>query len=429
MLNEMYNFLADESPVKFFIKNNCSHLLLPSKGHTGYPKEYFEAENFISHSNVNSLPISYSKSITEFLDNKAGVYTFFSFKTKKFYIGATTDFFVRFMNHYHGVDTNSNRLLYQEVKNLGGFHNFLWQPTSVSPNYYLKFIRENLELSKDYLTYRILTSFTQYETRLLEQAFKSFIKPELNGEGDVTFLVNWDPKDIRESLLGSRPFKAITKEGSIYEFSSLNHGQAVLGRSRKTIETLMNYPNNYTYCPGVNMECRFYEEGRPLKENSPYTNQYLRSDFEGIDYNSLPLNKIIAFDKNFNVIADFNSSKEAAAECGLGSYYRVSRHINKMFIKEKYVGKEVELLFAQNPLSKGSSKKVVLFNLNTKTSLLFSSFNDLVRYFDLNPKTQGGNSPLRKCLLKGEPYKECFKIFNLEGYEGPKPIPYDEDKS
>jgi hypothetical protein len=184
----MYNYLPDDSAIKVFIKNNCSHLLQSPKGHTGYSKYYFEADNYISYKNVNSLPISHSNSFTESLKNKAGVYTIFNPNTKNFYIGATTNFTVRLMNHYHGVSSDSNQLLYQEVKNSGGFHNFLWQATSVSPNYYLNFIRDNLELSKDYLTYRILTSFTQYETRLLEQSFKSFIKPALNGEGDVTLL-------------------------------------------------------------------------------------------------------------------------------------------------------------------------------------------------------------------------------------------------
>jgi hypothetical protein len=45
------------------------------------------------------------------------------------------------------------------------------------------------------------------------------------------------------------------------------------------------------------------------------------------------LNKIVAFDKELNVIAEFDNNKQTAAECGLGSYYRVSRHINKKFIK------------------------------------------------------------------------------------------------
>jgi hypothetical protein len=55
-----------------------------------------------------------------------------------------------------------------------------------------------MELSKDYLIYRVLTSFKQYETRLMEQSLKNFFKPELNGEGDVNLLVNWYPKDLRK---------------------------------------------------------------------------------------------------------------------------------------------------------------------------------------------------------------------------------------
>jgi hypothetical protein len=293
----MYTYLPDDSLLKNYITKNCSHLLIPPKTHTFISTNYFQKDKFINYPDVISLPETYRKNITKEVKDKSGVYVIFSPISNKFYIGATTNFSVRLMNHYHMVESNSNRLLYQEGKNLGGYQNFLFYPVSIFPNYYLIFIRDNLELSKDYLTYRILTSFTQYETRLLEQALKSFLKPELNGEGDVTLLVNWEPEDIRKSLLGSRPFKAITKDDLIYEFSSINHGKTILGVSRKTIETLMNYPNNYTFCSGINKDCRFYEEDRPLKENSPYINQYLRPDYEGIDYNALPLNKVFAFDK------------------------------------------------------------------------------------------------------------------------------------
>lgn len=182
-----------------------------------------------------------------------------------------------------------------------------------------------------------------------------------------------------------------------------------------------------TYCSSIKKECRFYEENRPLKENSPYINQYLRPDFEGIYYYSLPLNKVFAFDKEFNLIAEFDSSKKAAKECGLVNYYRISRHINKIFINVIYAGKKRDLLFAHNPLCKGSSKKVVLFNIKNNSSVLFSSFNNLVRFFKLDPQTQGGNSSLRQCLIKGTIYKEIYKIIYLVNYEGPNPVPYDED--
>ena len=88
----------------------------------------------------------------------------------------------------------------------------------------------------------------------------------------------------------------------------------------------------------------------------------------------------------------------------------------------------MELLFALNPLCKGSAKKVVLLNLNTNSSLLFSSFNPLVRYFDLDPKNQGGNSSLRQCLIKGIVYNKTYKIYYLENYKGPNPLPYYDKK-
>jgi len=64
MLNDMYNYLADNSSVKIFIKYNCRHLLLPPKGNTPYSKYYFQFDKFISHSNLVTLPLSYSYSIT-----------------------------------------------------------------------------------------------------------------------------------------------------------------------------------------------------------------------------------------------------------------------------------------------------------------------------------------------------------------------------
>ena len=177
----------------------------------------------------------------------------------------------------------------------------------------------------------------------------------------------------------------------MYEFTSINNGKNVLGISRKTIETIINYPNNYTYCSGISMECRFYEDGKPLKESSPYVNPYLRPDIKGLDFYSLPPRKILALDRSFNVI---------------------------------YNGKAMELLFAQNPLSKGGRKKVVLVNLDTNTPLLFKSIYDLTRYFGLDPKIQGGGSYLNKCILNQMVYRNSYRIYYLEEYKGPTPVPF-----
>lgn len=89
----------------------------------------------------------------------------------------------------------------------------------------------------------------------------------------------------------------------------------------------------------------------------------------------------------------------------------------------------MDLFFSNFPLCYGSSNKIVLLNIKTNYSVLCLSFNNLVRYFELDPKTQGGNSSLRQCLIKGIVYKEIYKIIYLENYEGPNPLPYNEDNN
>lgn len=57
----------------------------------------------------------------------------------------------------------------------------------MTPNHYLYFIRNNLELTGDYKTFKVMLTFTQYEARTYEQALKSIYEPALNGKGDITF--------------------------------------------------------------------------------------------------------------------------------------------------------------------------------------------------------------------------------------------------
>lgn len=69
MLNDMYNHLDDNAAIKIFIKKNCSHLLFPPAGNTGYPTNYFKNLKFISFigillgngNNVYFLTVRYKK--------------------------------------------------------------------------------------------------------------------------------------------------------------------------------------------------------------------------------------------------------------------------------------------------------------------------------------------------------------------------------
>lgn len=275
VLIDMFNHFDEDSAVKLFLKNNCNHLLKAPTKDTGVCKNYFDLSNW-NITNKSQLPTKASQSLFKSLPSKTGVYTIFSIIYKNFYIGSTIDLNARFFNHYYNAKSNilRSRPLYSEVNKVGGFNNFLWGQTVSSTNYFQKFILNNLEYTNDYKVFRVLQTFTQYELRIYEQALKKFVKPKLNGEGNITFTLNWDYKDIRPSLLGERPLICITESGRIIKFSSLNSASDVLGISRKTITTLMNYPNNFSYSSNIGEKCRFLEPHLPLKYDSPYVNTY-----------------------------------------------------------------------------------------------------------------------------------------------------------
>lgn len=268
---------------------------------------------------------------------------------------------------------------------------------------------------------------------MLEQAFKSFIKPELNGEGDITFPINWNPNDLRISNLGAKPFKAISKEGKIFKFSSINKGADALKISRKTIDTLLNYSDHFIYCPGIDLYCSFLVESLPLKTGNPYENKnpYLRPNFglaqrsnssvkeeclnPLIDYNSLPLGKIVAFDENLLIKFTFVNSTQAALNCGLGKkYYNISRNINKSFVKVTIDGVSMKLLFAQNPLSKGSSKAVVKIDNTNFEETTYSSVNDCVRA--LGKDIKWSTDFIKLYLRTGNLYENRYKFVYLSDY-------------
>lgn len=154
---------------------------------------------------------------------------------------------------------------------------FLWEPTvfcACAPNYYLDFIKDNLNYASDYQVFKVLQTYTQYEARIYEQALQAFCKPQLNGPGDVVFNNTWDPKDVRPSKLG--PFIAITESGRSIEFLSINSATDILGISRKTIATVLNYPNIYVESPKLSEKCRFVEPHLPIKSGNPYISPYMR---------------------------------------------------------------------------------------------------------------------------------------------------------
>ena len=67
-------------------------------------------------------------------------------------------------------------------------------------------------------------------------------------------------------------------------------------------------------------------------------------------------------------------------QCGFGDkYYKISRNINNRFVTCIIAGVTIKLLFAQNPLSKGSRKSVSCLDTTTNTSTHYASVNECAR--------------------------------------------------
>jgi hypothetical protein len=59
-LNQMYNFLEHDSPLKMFLNQHCSHLLKPLEGDTGIPVNYADPKYLASLPQSLDLDISYN---------------------------------------------------------------------------------------------------------------------------------------------------------------------------------------------------------------------------------------------------------------------------------------------------------------------------------------------------------------------------------
>lgn len=182
-------------------------------------------------------------------------------------------------------------------------------------------------------------------------------------------------------MLGERPFIAITEDGQELKFDSMNSASSILGTSRKTISTVINHKDAFVNCPNLNVKAKFVEPFATIKEGSPYKNPYQVPDLvvSEIDFDSLPLKGIHAYDENYRFYKEFDSSTDAAEQCGFGDkYYKVSRYINKRFITCVIGGVSIKLFFAQNPRVKGGRKQVSCLDLNTKKVTQYKSVNACV---------------------------------------------------
>ena len=300
----------------------------------------------------------------------------------------------------------------------------IWKPVFISKIYYLEFLKKYPEYSNNSNYYVILDSFTKCEIRLVEQALIFYLKPELNFISDVHFPVNWDRFEKFDNNRSFKPIKAIMlRDGAdILSFPSINKASLILGISRKPIDTIINNVNLFTYCKNIDENCRFLNENLPLKTKDHYKerNPYNRENIAGIDFSKLPLGKVLTLNENYEQISIFDTSSEAAMLYGFCErYYKISRHINKSFIKVSIKGEDKFVLFVQNLLSKGWTKAVVKQDIITGENTLYQSINACVR--SLNTAIDGSYF-IQAYLKKNKILANRWYIFTYYSeYKGPEP--------
>jgi len=162
----------------------------------------------VTHNKINlepkfkySLPLNLKKiesKLSNFQLSDSGLYIF-KHSSGKFAIGSVINFQRRLRDHMSSI--NGHRImqkLHSFTKNNGGLNELTWSPLIITPNFYKLFISlyPNYVFTKGEI--QIFIALTQFMTRVLEQCYILYYKPELNGNKKRTYNIlfsftKWNP--------------------------------------------------------------------------------------------------------------------------------------------------------------------------------------------------------------------------------------------
>ena len=77
-LNSIFNYLEDNSPLKLFLQEHCSHLLKPLEGNRGISVKYAKPSGLSENPDVVSLSDKYTPAQFDNLPGSVGVYVFYN---------------------------------------------------------------------------------------------------------------------------------------------------------------------------------------------------------------------------------------------------------------------------------------------------------------------------------------------------------------
>lgn len=303
---------------------------------------------------------------------------------------------------------------YSEVHKLGGMSKLDWIPLTQSPNYYNIFVADNPGEAGRKLQ-EVLNCFTQYETRMVEQAVKSHSCPHWNGsDTDITFQSKW-LFSLDRGHAGARSILAETKSGDIYPFESIRSASDTLKVDNSSLSTIINHANNYAFSKPLGDHVRFYEQGVTLIQEGAYRKADTIQEYPGIDYESLPKGKIVMFDSDLNMIDEFDGGADALTSLGFSkdSLHILTSYVNRKLLSVAIGGVVMKVLLARNPHGAATRKAVTVVNTMTGEQHPFKRIRKAINFLGFT-KTQSSTDFKKKHITDGKPLSNdqgTFKVY------------------
>lgn len=183
-------------------------------------------------------------------------------------------------------------------------------------------------------------------------------------------------------------------------YGSIREASRMTGLHTRAISKIINYKDYVSYSVALEDQLSFIDHTRDMKTGSPHTLSH-RDVMRGIDYDSIPVGKIHAFNEDLEFVQEFSGGQVAGNACGV-SKKTVLRNINKIFTSCIVAGVSVNLFFARNtsvPASRTLPTPVILKDILNDKAYYYDSIKQ--RMLALNMPESSRTSTLRKYYLEG----------------------------
>lgn len=409
--------------LKTFLDSNASDLLkkYESGDYTNISLNSVDPQTIRSNEITVNLQEIYLSNI---FPKKSGVYIIQG-KDSSQYVGSSIDFSDRIFKHYKNFQENvidhSNAKLYMYVRK-NGITSLQWYPVKFTINYFTQFVQDFPKYSNNKDIRALLTIFTLYECRAMEQALILTINPSLNGNKYVAFNNTWSLNNLRNINYEGIPIKAITKEEEVYNYVSVNSASKLTNIDRWIISIFIN-STEYLYSSTLNKEVRFFNENIPIKAGHPMYYDDMAND-PNINYDSIPIKHVQVYDTDYNLVGTFDSINKAAKAIGVSSS-RVRYAANKLFINTFVNGVQSLHIFARRleekeiRINRRNSQSIIIKDTIKNQSFIYDSIKSAVIAMQNVEIKRISTYFRRKYLDTGVLYKNRFLLYKTNSFSEP----------